>query len=47
MGAVCPPITPMKTLKEILREQRPKRLHSLRWYCLRRGQSGRSLRRSY
>ena len=41
MGVVVPPIIRVKF------RLRPQRLNSWRWYFLRRGKCGRSLRRSY
>ena len=43
MGIVSRPITP--TPPPLNRN--PRRLHSIRWYLLRRGRYGRSLRNSY
>ena len=43
MGAVVPPIYALMPLRLL----RPVRLHSFRWYHVRRGKRGRSFRRSY
>ena len=47
MGVVAALIVPIIPHSVILRRQRPKRIHSFRWYCERRGARGRSLVRSY
>ena len=41
MGVVSGPITPTPA------KRNPRRLHSIPWYLLRRGKSGRSIRSTY